>query len=244
MKSIFVSTVIFFSLVACLVGSAQAQFDYDYGFGGGNFDQYYNQIAQQHALQNQQWEQFQQDLQRRYQQTTQQLEQMEQQNRARIIQGYRQQTGDYQTPDQVVVERCMQQYYAQNPQAWQQKMADDARIAQGYQKIAQQRAQDNQTYFNNMNAIHNDKVNYISNLSMTGFNNRMHSMDVQSHNFNNMIHERSDYYNPHTGQVSNLSYHPNQIQTHQGQHFYTDHHGQQFQLQPNGWGQRLNDWNW
>lgn len=242
MKSTLVSCVVVFGMIASLVGSAEAQ--YGYGYGGGDFDQFYNQFTQQYEIQNQQWEQFHQDLQRRSQQLDQQLEQMGQQNRAQIVQEYRQKSGDYQTPDHVVVERCMQQYYAQNPQAWQQKMADDARIAQGYQNIAQQRARDNQTYFNNLNAIHNDKVNYINNLNMTGFNNRKHSMDVQSHNFNNMIHERSDYYNPHTGQVSNLSYHPNQIQTHQGQHFYTDQHGQQFQLQPNGFGQMLNDWNW
>jgi hypothetical protein len=249
MKSIFVSSLVFFSLFASLVGSAQAQFEYEYpsgygGFGGGNFDQFYQQMTQQHALQTQQWEQYQQQLMQQYQQQTQQFEQYERQNRAQVIQNYRQRTGDYQSPDHVAVERAMQQYYAANPQAWEQKMADDANIAQGYQRIAQQRAQDNQTHFNNMNAIHNDKVNFINNVSMDGFNNRMRSMDVQTHQFNNMIHERSDYINPSTGQVNNLSYHPNQIQTHQGQHFYTDPHGQQFQVQPNGWGQRLNDWNW
>jgi hypothetical protein len=249
MKSIFVSAIVFFSLIASLVGSAQAQFGYEYpsgygGFGGGNFDQFYQQMTQQHALQNQQWEQYQQQLQQQQQQLTQQLEQIQQQNQAKIIQSYRQRTGDHQSPDHVALERAWQQYYAENPQAWQQKMADDANIAQGYQRIAQQRAQDNQNHFNKMNAIHNDKVNFINNVSMNGFNNRMQSMDVQTHQFNNMIHERSDYFNPSTGQVSNLSYHPNQIQTHQGQHFYTDSHGQQFQVQPNGWGQRLNDWNW
>ncbi len=249
MKSLFVSSLVFFCLFAGFVGSAQAQFGYEYppGFVGGstdNFDQFYQQMTQQHALQNQQWEQYQQQLRQQHQQLSQQLEQYERQNQAQIIQGYRQRTGDHQSPDHVALERAWQQFYAENPQAWQQKLADDANIARGYQRIAQQRAQDNQTHFNNMNAIHNDKVNFINNLNTQSFNNRMHSMDVQTHNFTNMIHERSDYINPATGQVSNLSYHPNQIQTHQGQQFFTDHTGQQFQVQPNGWGQRLNDWNW
>jgi hypothetical protein len=249
MKSIFTSCFVFFSLIAGFAGSVQAQLGYEYGpgFGGsysGNFDQFYQQLTQQHAWQYQQWDQYQLAIKQQYQKQMQELEQIAQQKNAQIIQSYRQRTGDRQSPDHVVLERAWQEYYAANPQAWQQKLAEDAQIAQNYQRIAQQRAQDNQTHFNNMNAIHTDKVNFINNVSMNSFNNRMRSMDVQTHQFNNMIHERSDYINPTTGQVNNLSYHPNQIQTHQGQQFFTDQHGQQFQVQPNGWGQPLNDWNW
>ena len=239
MKSSIRFCVTLIACLACLGGSVQAQFGH-----GFDPDQHFQQMQRQYEIHSQQWDQQYQALVNQSQQQYQQLEQRARHTQQEVIQKYRQRTGDYQSPDPVALERAMQEYYARNPQAWQQKQAEDSQMAQSYQRIAQQRARDNQAHFNNMNAIHQDKQNFINDLNVNSFNRRMHSMDVQTHQFNNLIHERADYVNPNTGQVSNLSFHSNQFQTYQGQLFYTNPAGLPFQIDPNGWGQMLDDWNW
>lgn len=52
----------------------------------------------------------------------------------KIVSDYRRQAGDYSTPDSVIINRLESQYFAQNPQAYHQKLAEDQYYAREYQK--------------------------------------------------------------------------------------------------------------
>ncbi len=108
------------------------------------------------------------DLQRKQEQTmnalNQQMEQtrqMEAQLQARIIRGYREQTGDYQTPDGEVWNRMLNAYYAQNPAAYQQKIAEDQYVASELRRIQGQIHADNLAGFRARSQIIANTANEI-----------------------------------------------------------------------------------
>lgn len=154
----------------------------------------------------------------------------EQQSRLAAIENYRNQTGDWQNSDAAIFQHLQQQYFAQNPGAWEAKQAEDRELAAGYQRINSQRAHDNLVNAQARSAAITDANHYINQLSTDGYNRRMASADSNVHGFINAMTERSDYYDPQTGQTANLSFHHNQIQSAGGLRYYTDNNGTVYRL--------------
>jgi hypothetical protein len=170
----------------------------------------------------------------------QQLEQMQLQHQRQMIHDRRQMTGDWETPDQIVYQQMWNEYYQQNPGAYQAHLAEQQMLAQGYQQIHQQRMNDIAFHGQARSAAIADAANYCNDLSMQGFQSRMDSMDRIQHDNINGIYERSDWINPQTGAVTSLSFHPNQIQQVGNDTWYTDNHGDQYLVNPGNQG--YGDW--
>ncbi len=164
------------------------------------------------------------------------IAQAQQELRQKIVRVYRNRTGDYTTSDAVAYQRLEQQYYAQNPQAFQQKLAENQYYAREYQKLYEKSVRDTQYNMQARHAARMDAIQSIGAMNTATFNRRMGSMEGKTAAFSNVIYERGDYYNRATGQTHNLSFHHNQVQSSGGRRFYTDNHGRQHEL---GMGQTL-----
>jgi hypothetical protein len=184
----------------------------------------------------------QQAMMDRMNQQIQETQRYQEQLQAQTIQSYRQETGDYSTPDAQVFNYLQQQYYAQNPAAYQQKLAEDQYVAREMQRINNQMHADNMAGFRARSQIISDTANEINAMSMNGHYNRMNSMDRMHTQNINAIYEQSRYLDPTTGQTVDLSFHPNQWQSTNGQYYYTDGWGRQFLYQPNQGYQQLDEY--
>lgn len=171
----------------------------------------------------------------------QQLEQMQLQHQQQMIHDRRQQTGDWQTPDHIVYQQMWNEYFQQNPAAYQAHLAEQQMLAEGYRQIQQRASDDFIANSRARSAAITDASNYCNNLSMQGFNNRMNSMDGMQHDNINGIYERGDWVHPQTGAVTSLSFHPNQIQQVGGDTWLTDSNGDQYLLNQGGYG-GYGDW--
>ena len=108
-----------------------------------------------------------------------------------VVENYRRSTGDYQTPDQIVFQSEMSNYYAQNPGVWQAEM--------------QQR---NINFQKTQNA-YLDAQNTINRVNSDIYNSRMASNERGTRQFiNGAIRGEWDYRNPNTGNIHRMSYIP------------------------------------
>ncbi|MCA9839558.1 MAG: hypothetical protein KC422_21800 [Trueperaceae bacterium] len=137
---------------------------------------------------------------------------------AEVIATYRQQTGDYQTSDDIIKQYAMNKYYAENPQAW----------------LAQLQFEQNQ--FNvRQNAI-NDANNTVNNLIINGWEANQQVVDTTMDRYSpQAVQGNANYLNPYTGQVYTLPFTaPGSFQI-GNDFFFLDDYGQYFQYTANGW---------
>jgi hypothetical protein len=178
-------------LSACCGQSANAQYAYDPGIDVFNGLQSRNQQLQQQM--DQTWQQY----------TNQ----------------YRQQTGDWSTPDPVLQQQVMNQYYAQNPQALQQQMNQQQQIRR--------------RIFGNWN----------DSLAMRAGSWRQYneSSDRHQRQMQNYIRSQADYVNPETGQAWNLPYGEPGYYRSPCSDFYQNPAGQYYHYGPGGYWQELDE---
>lgn len=197
-----IATSFCFAIVSAffVCGSASAQY---------NTDMQYNNMMN--------------ELERRVQQSNRKLNQLMQQskksmaeNRRKMINAYRQQTGDTTTSDDRVVQIVMARYYAQNPQAFQNQLRFNQQQFQKRQNSIRDANDHWRRSFNESNRYRNQV------------------MDNSHRQFVNYIRDTGDYRNSNTGQTYNLPTNPGYHRSN-GQQFYMNNNGQYYQNNNGYW---------
>ena len=169
-------------------------------------------------------------LMRQHDQRTAMLAQQHAQMKQQTIAHYRKMTNDYTSPDQVILQRSMADARRQNPELFRSAEA-----------AHRQRMNDLNNNFRVGQQIHQNNQEILD-MGMRGWQSRNAASDRMQHREVNGIWGRSDFYDPHNGQIYNLqSNHTNVWQWDNDDTFFGDQSGTQWRHSGNGFWNELEE---